>query len=913
MEPGTVLVTLGVAVAAAVIARWAERIAEATGNASAAVYRYAARRLKLRRVFLKRYEKQLREKCGTSAIGWKDARLDAGLDVQTQYVSLDLFIDTLPLGPARTEDLDEDEPLARMDAHSRYAILGEAGSGKTTLLKHLVLQVLDGTPPSDALRGSIPVLVELGGKAYGRPEEWITAEFSGFPDAGRFVAENLANGRLLVLLDGLDEIADEKLRGDISERITLFAEKNESCPVVVASRYEGFMPARFGPVFSTVRVAPLSPPQQRLLCEAVISDRTLSEDVLQLVRWNPGLARLTENPLGLAMLCFIHLRRGSARRPPDARPNLFGLYDDYLTLIMEYREAARGLQSDATLIARYNFLSDLAFAVWRDGASEFSADEAFAKTSHERCLQCQIRNVRQLERLLRYLCERNAVLMPGRQTGSYRFSHRTYQEFFVARSLYQQGPTGKAIVDEILPDANARSVVLFYAGTPSDAPDLVERLMERGDLVRALEVLAHSHTVDDAVADASVSSAMERVGLDWRRSLDLLRLLPYVATGKRMVSVVDFLCAMAEQESEPVASQQLSELVALVPLVGVENADGLHEGMFYVPGCTWHQAAAGEAIRIEGFWIGGRPVTEQGYERFLRDQPGVVLEPKTSLDLLSTRPEARSPVRGLCWSDANAYASWRDARLPTKAEAEVSRWISTKGRGILSDIVADVRTGQHDGRDRQVVRLVRHRVDPRHTGGAPFHSGEAQGEDETRGTHEGNTIPVRVTQDGRQWAQDILECRFGSYLLLDSLVSLAESLSFGSQDEWTSSRCHDETDADLRALDEGQPEQASRSVQVSRPQYEHLLSDLTARLSAASRVPDEARARKAPDTLIGIYEARARWTEKRLAEVRRCIGDDASEHQHRPVLVSAPGTFRIAHSDVQPVPGATFRIARSVP
>lgn len=92
-------------------------------------------------------------------------------------------------------------------------VLGGPGIGKSTFLRKLGIEALK--QGGQFKRECIPVLIEL--KTLRQSEvdlfEVIAAEFEtcGFPAAAGFAAKALQQGRLLVLLDGLDEVPKRNL------------------------------------------------------------------------------------------------------------------------------------------------------------------------------------------------------------------------------------------------------------------------------------------------------------------------------------------------------------------------------------------------------------------------------------------------------------------------------------------------------------------------------------------------------------------------------------------------------------------------------------------------------------------------------------------------------------------------------
>lgn len=121
-------------------------------------------------------------------------------------------------------------------------LLGAPGAGKSTFLRRLGLAALPPRPSDPAAPTTppvplsayqhplLPVLIELrefrtkGVNLIDR----LTDEFHvcGFPDSKRFVESALERGQRLVLLDGLDEVPDEKLT-DVITHIRGFVDEYE--------------------------------------------------------------------------------------------------------------------------------------------------------------------------------------------------------------------------------------------------------------------------------------------------------------------------------------------------------------------------------------------------------------------------------------------------------------------------------------------------------------------------------------------------------------------------------------------------------------------------------------------------------------------------------------------------------------
>ena len=151
----------------------------------------------------------------------------------------------------REQTIKIQKPISLGDALAQHAlIVGEPGAGKSTLLRWLAVtfaanrqrEVERLGPQAEADR--LPLLVELGKlpqrylQAEGNekpfwpdliPEEVLRQgklehqkEWEDVPDF--FLKQALAEGRCLILCDGLDEIADLNVRGRIQNSLTTYAD-----------------------------------------------------------------------------------------------------------------------------------------------------------------------------------------------------------------------------------------------------------------------------------------------------------------------------------------------------------------------------------------------------------------------------------------------------------------------------------------------------------------------------------------------------------------------------------------------------------------------------------------------------------------------------------------------------------------
>jgi formylglycine-generating enzyme required for sulfatase activity len=239
------------------------------------------------------------------------------------------------------------EILSRTTSATPHVLItGQPGSGKTTSLRklqHLCLTAPESIPGLDA--GAVPVFVRLRhftrADGEGTMAGFVTralerqSELALDPD----LAESICSGPALLLLDGLDEIADPALRARFCGCLDSWLPAGPGqLRVVLSSRPAGLSSAVDpGRRFLSMEVRPLSDPEivdlvRRWFAEATRKlpdagkyshrrrDRllaTLRTSAYSTQAWKV----LTGNPLLLTLLCLLTLR---GHRMPDSRAEFYG-------------------------------------------------------------------------------------------------------------------------------------------------------------------------------------------------------------------------------------------------------------------------------------------------------------------------------------------------------------------------------------------------------------------------------------------------------------------------------------------------------------------------------------------------------------------------------------------------------------
>ncbi|MCP4518552.1 MAG: NACHT domain-containing protein, partial [Delftia sp.] len=438
---------------------------------------------------------------------------------------------------------DAGDPLApplsigeAMGRHSHLVILGEPGAGKSTLLDWLALVFAGEIESADLARPKdcLPVFMPLRNCVSDeRPLHELMADPALLPldDAPPedFFKHELEQGRCLILLDGLDEVIDERQRkraaGKINDLLRTFP--NNRCVVTcrTAGWKEGLLPGNLARLYArefedgdierfvrgwykAVRCraaqlrGDLRPEAQRKAVErAEQRARGEARALLAGLKGNRGLYMLARNPLILSLIALVHYRR---RDLPQGRAKL---YQECLEILLNvWDQEDKDLDAAGpSLKAKETILREIAYHFHDQELAEAGRDELEALVAPLiEALDCPTNAAE----TLRQIEERSGILV-SKAIGRYGFAHRTLQEYLVARVL-ADSPQKAAEVLTRVNDEPWREVILLYVGLIGDASELVEALLARPDDYNALTLAVQCLSEDVQVTSETRDRALER-------------------------------------------------------------------------------------------------------------------------------------------------------------------------------------------------------------------------------------------------------------------------------------------------------------------------------------------------------------------------------------------------------------------
>ncbi|BAY25898.1 hypothetical protein NIES2100_57060 [Calothrix sp. NIES-2100] len=388
--------------------------------------------------------------------------------------------------------------LQAVTTYPKLMLLGKPGSGKTTFLQYIATQCDRGKLLSD----KIPIFIRLrnfaeDARVIGNYSllNYINQAFAGFGTSAQDIQTILAHGRMLILLDGLDEIPEDE-SAEIIKIICNFSEEYYKNQLIITCRIAALQYQFAG--FTEMEIADFNQAQIEAFIQKwfinvgrnslELAKAKTCQLMQKLQLWeNREIRELTVTPLLLNLVCCVfqvHL---------DFPTRRLELYKEALKILLYHCDEARGVKRDRVYsfssLHKLKLLSQIA-------AITFKQDCYFFTQSHvEYYIDEFLRNLPNVptETELRQFNSEELLklfevhgLMIERAHLIYSFSYRAFQEYLTARDIVAN--TEPQILKEKLIDLVShvteprwRNVFLLTAGMLNNATYLLQLMKQHID------------------------------------------------------------------------------------------------------------------------------------------------------------------------------------------------------------------------------------------------------------------------------------------------------------------------------------------------------------------------------------------------------------------------------------------------
>lgn len=398
-----------------------------------------------------------------------------------------------------------DQPqIPGMEAVKNYGklrVLGKPGIGKTTFLQHLAVQCNQGEFAAD----QVPIFIALREFAEAANRRDDSSLFSYIHQTLGLTAAQLetllSEGRMLVLMDGMDEVLNHDINAVIRE-IRSFSDQYHRNRYVVSCRTAAQKLALHG--FTDVEIAPFSPAQIATFAQkwfvalgraATPQGQAKAAEFVEKLDLpeNWQFRQLVVTPLFLHLACWLFQGQGQF---PSKRT---AFYKQGLDLLLGKWDETKGVERDDIyrgflLPQKMKLLSQLAAVTFEQG------QYFFEQRTIEQYIEDYLQNLPgtllepeelqlESEAMLKAIEAQHGLLIE-RARGIFSFSYLAFQEYLTARkivathnlSALEQALGG--LVDHIT-DPHWREVFLLTAAMLRSADSLVQLMKQEIDALVA--------------------------------------------------------------------------------------------------------------------------------------------------------------------------------------------------------------------------------------------------------------------------------------------------------------------------------------------------------------------------------------------------------------------------------------------
>lgn len=444
---------------------------------------------------------------------------------------LEMFVPPALSGVPGADNIDA---LRAVTELKRLVILGAPGSGKSALLTSIASSYAEG-PSNGILQKTTPVLVQLYKLSAGNRslQQLVVDSFAAndFPDSKAFVLKSLWEGKLLLLLDGLDEVSFSK-HDEAVDQIRGLLVAYPQTRAVITSRTATYRDEFRDLVDATCTILDLDDLRiQRFLkaWEPRMPQGKSAAQLMESLRKRPRIMALARSRLLLTLILYFY-SSAPEYQLPSSRAELCRLLTEVLLDKWDNRR-----RNQFNFNAKQSVLERLALHI----QDNFGSPEVEALSLPYRVAAQLVRHQlveinlhpQMYVQMLEEIVEGSGLLLAIDGGERYQFSHLILLEYFSASALAEdvEGIIERFVHNPVL----WRETIKMCCGLMSDSTRLLASL-NKIDTTTAFECLAEVRAVDGELAENIISAAEGMLG-DVVGGVAITRAFGTVAAGPGLI------------------------------------------------------------------------------------------------------------------------------------------------------------------------------------------------------------------------------------------------------------------------------------------------------------------------------------------------------------------------------------------